>query len=604
MPVQPAKNSYLPLIIGGSVLGAVVIVVILIAALAPTRTTQQPQQNTFATAKTNTNPVPIQNSSNSDRAVQNSKAFFNDYGGRVENLEKARKAVSDANATIAERCGPEIKAQKQLAEDLARKEEALAKEFAAQRDKEIEVNKNIKAKQASLDALNSAQKPLSAYLSAYASYAEAMDSQNTLQTEMNAADAATSTARTAYLDQKEKVADVESIANASMDVDERTAAQMVLDSSRAKLTELRTTLESAEESQALAASRYSRATLDVGEFGEKLGELRLKLDAKDPETAKLLIVIEKYETVLLGKLKAVKALNEAKKKQQDSDRESAVPIGDFKAAKEAYLQAHGAYLEAKKQTSKLEEQYKSDQIRGEWAKEAIRRAQAVEDGLKPADEEAKKKLNEISKRMNEAAQKDKATIKEILTAQKGVQEAIDKIAPARKELANAVVAARKALGPEEAARLKEVEKAIEELKKLREGLGILKDEYQRKQSELERVARDRQEAESNAANAESAATNERANEVLKAFDAALEKFKSLKDTVLTPTSAREIGASFEALEAKLEQAVEDDSLSVSSPDQKISASQSTRRGAIMSARKYVKAVAEGCKALEVELSRN
>lgn len=596
---------------GPWVVGIVAILVVGVGAVVlmnagtsrhPAATARVSNKSELPKAGTTGQVAPQKNDGGARQRKQAVDAFFIEHGYRIESIGKSRNTISAADRSLADSLASVAQIHRTKADELSKTEASAAIELARLKDQEIELQKTVDAYSADLDKLHNAQSPLSGYLAGYREYAETIDQHREIHEKVDQADSAVAACSTAFWDQRDRVADLEALAEASMDVDERTSAQMALDSSRQKLQELQLAWDKAREDQAVLAAKLVLSFKALSTAADQLSVRRTALNPKDSATSALLAVIEKYEAALLEQVKAMKALDEVKKKQQGHDRGTAVPIGDYRAAKERYLEAHGEYLEAKRQTSRLEEQYKNDVIRGESAKEAIRRAKAREDALKGPAEEAKKELVSITKRLTEASQKDRTLSKEVQTAQKAVDQATANLAPARRELAGAIDSALKKLGPEEEKRLKEVEGANAKLAQAKSRLAEASEEAQRKSSALERLTRDRLAAEASARSVEGASDSRVVQELLGVMDLALAKIEEVRGAYSTEATDA-LRVALDNLESELERAVLDDTLAVNASDKSMRELQAARRTAIVATRKHVATLANSWRELKKELGR-
>lgn len=438
-------------------------------------------------------PTPPNNRDHALRAGQLSKAFGVDCSGHLAKLEKNLTKLDQANTGVRSALERRTGDLKAAVEKHEKEEAALDKQFTACRDTEKALKVDVDEAQAKLDLLRASQSPLSAYLGAYEEYSTAIAANNDALVELGNCDNKVQDALIATSDQRTKVTDLVIAVNTAEDGDERTAAQLALDSARSELDKKNKALDDAKDARSLSFQKALQTAENLDRILNTISDLRTKLDPKDAETAKLLLAISKYEELLLAKAKAAKAVKAAQAELDSFNTAIAnlLDNGQYVDAKTVYLNAHRTALQKASARKVLEQKYLNDEIRGESAKEAIRRAKAEEDAAKATEAKERDAYNLVLKSIKEAKSKVQTADTVLRAAQKQFADAAGKLAPGRKELSTAVANARKAIGPEEQARLKDSESALKKLGEASEALEKAKSQSTKVENELNRATKNR-----------------------------------------------------------------------------------------------------------------
>lgn len=604
---QKGSKLHWPLVIG-SVAAVVFATAVFVVTMTQLKRENLPtqQQNvapsTVARTSSNAANQPLPASENRDLALrtsQLSKAFGVDCSGHLATLDRNLSELEQANTSlrsVLEKRAGDLKA---TVEKLEKEEAVLNEKFSACRNTESMVKKEVDGAQAKLDLLRASQSPLSAYLGAYEEYSTAIAANNDTLVELGNCDNKVQDALTASSDQRTKVTDLVIAVNTSEDGEERTAAQLALDRARSELDKKNKALDDAKDARSLAFQKALQSAENLDRILNTISDLRTKLDPKDPETAKLLLAISKYEELLLAKAKAAKSVKAAQSELDSCNTVLAnlLDDGQYVDAKTVYLNAHRAALQKTSARKVLEQRYLNDEIRGESAKEAIRRAKAEEDAAKATEAKERDAYNLVLKSIKEAKSKVQTADSNLRAAQKQFADAAGKLAPGRKDLSAAVAIALKAIGPEEQARLKDSENALKKLGEASEALEKAKSQSTRVENELNRATQSRVSAERSLAEA---------NKCLKAL-AITNSAKAIRETIGEFRIASESLLNVERASALQAYArdrcmiLEDDTLAIN--DDELDSFVSSRYEAIQDAASTIRVLEELAEALAHDLQQ-
>jgi len=406
------------------------------------------------------------------RRTQARTAFLSDVSIPLGTVRTAFSTIDEYAKTLATSTKSELSNAESTVVAHRKEEEGLNGQIADATSVVETLEASVDRIRDDLDALRAKQHPLSAYLVAYDAFVLAAGANRDASLEVQAAQAALSTENDRVSDAQDRLATVEQALKNAREDDDEGALRLAVDSARTDLEAASKVRDEAEDKWGAALDRLSRSVTAMDGASDELTVLRRSLDVDEPTTAELLKSVSMFEGELVGRAKASKSVELAQKELDDFSRRSNDAGRVYRDAEDQYYEAlrRSGWFEANEYHRKLEARYRAGDGFDGIRKEDVQRAKESADRAYEGAETERKIMQDAKDNLSHERANEAKLKKSLATATRAYKAASDKVTAAAKELEKALAKARKSVGPEEEARLKQADvlsqRLTEEGKKL------------------------------------------------------------------------------------------------------------------------------------------
>lgn len=393
------------------------------------------------------------------RRSQARAAFLSDVSIPLGTVRTAASAIAEYAKTSATSTQTQVTDAESQVEIHRKEEDSVNRQIETATNLVGKLEAEVSQLRKELDAVKANQHPLSAYLVAYDAFVQAADANRNAALEVQSTQAALTTENDNVANAQDRLATVEQALKNIREDDDEGALRLAVDSARAELETAVKLRDAAEDKWGAAIDRLTRTVSTMEGASEELTELRRQLDATESRTAELLKSVSIFEDELVERAKSAKSVELAQKELDAFSRRSNDASRVYRDAEDQYYQAlrRSGWFEADDYYRKLQARYRAGDGFDGIRKEDIERAKQNADRAYESAETERNIMQDARNKLTEEKANEAKLKKALSTATKAYKTASDRVAAAGKVLEKALSAARKAVGPEEEARLKQAD---------------------------------------------------------------------------------------------------------------------------------------------------